>query len=163
MSIENIAIMLSIVSYQKIKRRWSLFSITLAKDGVLAVVEGEDFLDLIQPPDNEEPPYYSMLRTFPKAFFQMETSEGYFPRGQLSKCKISQVATSQVCPSRSTPPLDYLAAALGPLAAPQKAKPNLWKVATWEISQLASYLWKLPLGKYISFSLNGLYSVHVIK
>ena len=29
--------------------------LTLAKDGVLEV---EDFLDLIQPPDNEEPPCY---------------------------------------------------------------------------------------------------------
>jgi len=61
----------------------------LAKDGVLAVVEGEDFLDLIQPPDNEEPPYYSMLRTFPKAFFQMETSEEYFPKWQLPKCTLA--------------------------------------------------------------------------
>ena len=112
MCIENIAIIIdyiifSFVSYQKIKIRLSLFSITLAKDGVLAVVEGEDFLDLIQPPDNEEPPYYSMFRTFPKAFSQAETSQGYFLKRQLSKYAISQVATSQVCPSRSTRLLDY--------------------------------------------------------
>jgi len=48
-----------------------------------------------------------MLGTFPKDFSQMETyqmatSQGYFPKWQLPKCAISQVATSQVCPSHSS-------------------------------------------------------------
>ena len=90
MCIENIAIIIdyiifSFVSYQKIKIRLSLFSITLAKDGVLAVVEGEDFLDLIQPPDNEEPPYYSMFRTFPKVI-----SKGNFPNVKFLKRQLSR-------------------------------------------------------------------------
>ena len=46
-----------------------------------------------------------MLGTFPKAFSQAATSQGYYPKCQLPKCAISQAATSQVCSSRSTRPL----------------------------------------------------------
>ena len=42
-----------------------------------------------------------ILGTFPKDFPQVATSQGYFTKSQLPKCAISQVATSQVCPSRS--------------------------------------------------------------
>ena len=42
-----------------------------------------------------------MLGTFPKEFSQAETSQGCFLKWQLPKCAISQVVTSQVCPSRS--------------------------------------------------------------
>ena len=36
-----------------------------------------------------------MLITFPKAFFQAATSQGYFPKGQLPKCGISKAATTK--------------------------------------------------------------------
>ena len=38
-----------------------------------------------------------MLATFPKTFSKAGTSQGYFPKRQLPKCAISQVATSQMC------------------------------------------------------------------
>ena len=37
-----------------------------------------------------------MLGTFPKAFSQAATFQGYFPKWQLSKCANSQAATSQM-------------------------------------------------------------------
>ena len=45
-----------------------------------------------------------ILGTFPKDFFQVATSQGYFPKWQLPKYANSEVATSQVCPSRSARP-----------------------------------------------------------
>ena len=38
----------------------------------------------------------SMLGTFPKAFSQAATSQGYFPKWQLHECVISQAVTSQM-------------------------------------------------------------------
>ena len=38
----------------------------------------------------------------PKVFSQAATYQRYFPKWQLPRCAISQAATSQVCPSRST-------------------------------------------------------------
>ena len=84
-----------------------------------------------------------MLGTFPNDFPQITTSQGYFHKWQLPKCGIYQTATSQVCPSRSDrPPLQP--------TAPQRAKPNLWEVATWEIAHLGVSLGKMPLGKYLT-------------
>ena len=37
-----------------------------------------------------------MLGTFPKAFSQAATSQGYFPKWQLAKCAISHAPTSQM-------------------------------------------------------------------
>ena len=49
----------------------------------------------------------------------------------LPKCAISQAATSQDCANRSArPPLQS--------AAPQKAYPDLWEVAAWEIAHLGN-------------------------
>jgi len=45
-----------------------------------------------------------MLGTFPKAFSQVATSQGYFPKWQLPKCKISQATTSLAFYSRSIQP-----------------------------------------------------------
>ena len=45
-----------------------------------------------------------MLGSFPKDFFQVATSQGYFPKWELSKCAISRAATSQLCTSRSVRP-----------------------------------------------------------
>ena len=71
-----------------------------------------------------------MLGTFPKAFSQAVTSQEYFPKWQLPKCAISQVATSQVFPSRSVWPQPVLAAALGPLSPPSLgARPPLQPAA----------------------------------
>ena len=94
-----------------------------------------------------------MLGTFPKDFSQVVTSKGCFPKRQLSKCAISQAATSQFRPQ------PVLVLALDPLAhpsrsarpplqpaAPQKAESNLWEVAAWEIAHLGSCHWKIPLG-----------------
>ena len=39
--------------------------------------------------------YKLVLGTFPKDFSQVATSQGYFPKWQLSKCAISRAATSQ--------------------------------------------------------------------
>jgi len=72
-----------------------------------------------------------MLGTFPKAFSQTATSQGYSP-----KCAISQEQLAK----------SVLAAALGPPplqpVAPQRARPNLLEVAAWEIAHLGS----CPLG-----------------
>jgi len=45
-----------------------------------------------------------MLGTFPKAFSQVATFQGYFPNWQLPKCAITQAAASQLCPSSSAWP-----------------------------------------------------------
>ena len=53
--------------------------------------------------------------TFPKAFSQATTSQGYFPKWKLPKCAISQAATSQVCSSSSACPTpDVLVTKVGP-------------------------------------------------
>ena len=66
----------------------------------------------------------TMLGTFPKDVFQVETSQRYFLKWQLPKCAISQAETSQVCPGcitwhpsepRRSTPQTIRASALGPL------------------------------------------------
>ena len=99
-----------------------------------------------------------MLGALPNAFSQVATSQGYFPRWQLSICVISQAATIQVCPNCSARPLacsnldqrsnpyPILAAAFGPYCSLRRfRRPNLtfgklllrklhiWEVSTWEI------------------------------
>ena len=44
---------------------------------------------------NENRVGLKMLGTFPQEFSQAATSQGFFPKWQLSKCAISQAATSQ--------------------------------------------------------------------
>ena len=116
-----------------------------------------------------------MLSAFPKDFSlsQVEISQGYFPKWQLPKCGISQTATSQACPSRSSRPLDCSSRGVGPLvhpirstrpplqpAAPQRAynltfgelqleKLHIWEVATWEIVIWEVTFGKMPLEKYL--------------
>ena len=114
------------------------------------------------------------VRYFPKGFFQVATSQGYFPKWQLPKnvqftkwqlpkCAIFRAATSQVWPSRSARPRSNLAAALGPLAhSNRSARPPLppaapqsltcgklphGKLYIWEVATWENTLGKLPLGK----------------
>ena len=57
--------------------------------------------------------FYTMLGTFPKDYFQVANSQGYFPKWQFPKSAIFQAVTSQICkfpstqlcPSRSARPL----------------------------------------------------------
>ena len=51
----------------------------------------------------------TMLDTFQQVFFQMVTSQGYFPKWELPKSSIYQAATSQVCSSRHARPPPILA------------------------------------------------------
>ena len=85
--------------------------------------------------------------TFPKAFSQETTSQGYFPKWQLPKCAISQAATSQVCSSSSACPTpDVLVTKVGPY-------PNLDAVLAHipcslrRIRRSNQTFGKLPLGK----------------
>ena len=67
-----------------------------------------------------------MLGTFPKAYSQAATLNGYFSKWQLPKCAISQAATSQVCPSRSARPPACSSRGAQPLAHPSRsAQPPL--------------------------------------
>ena len=77
--------------------------------------------------------------TFPKAFSQATTSQGYFPKRQLPKCAISQAATSQVCSRCSachTP--DVLVTTLGPY-------PNLDAVLAHPVACVA--IWEVAVRK----------------
>ena len=53
-----------------------------------------------------------------------------------SKCAISHAATSKKKPNTPFRP-----------AAPQKAYPNLWEVAAWEMEHLGSCPWEIAFGK----------------
>ena len=65
-------------------------------------LDREGFIDTIV--NDARSTFYLMLGTFPKDFYQVATSQVYFPKWQFSKCAIFQAGTSQVCPSRSARP-----------------------------------------------------------
>ena len=76
-----------------------------------------------------------MLGTFPKAFFEAATSQGYYPKWKLHNCAISQVVTSQACPSRSARPHCSLRRPRRPNLTFGKLslrKLHIWEVFTWE-------------------------------
>ena len=86
-----------------------------------------------------------MLGTFRKDFFQVATSQGYYPKWQLPKCAISQAATFQVCPNRSArPSLQLPSLTFGKLTL---GKFHIWKVATWEIVNWEVCPWEYVFGK----------------
>ena len=76
-----------------------------------------------------------MLGTFPKAFSQAATSQGYFPKQNLPNCAISQAASSQAYPSHIPRP-HIMFQPQRSVPQPKNFQPNLRGVAAWEIAQL---------------------------
>jgi len=95
-----------------------------------------------------------MLGTFPKDFSQLETTQGYFSKWQLSKYAISQAVTSQVCPSCSTWPSACSSCITHPIKPKQFAPIDACGASECLTYPMESCclgnctFGKLPLGKY---------------
>ena len=88
------------------------------------------------------PVVITMLGTFPKAFPQAATSQGYFPKWQLLNCENSQAGTFQVCSEHSARPPPLQSSLLGLRTYPLGS-------CHLENCHLENVLRKMHLGKHL--------------
>ena len=82
---------------------------------------------------------------FPRVFFEVASSQGYFYKWQRPKCAISQTATFQVVLASALSPRSVLAVALCPLAHPSCCVRPEFSLRRLRGPNLT--FGKLPLGK----------------